>query len=103
MNIRKKMSCLLGLVLLSGGVQAENNEAVELKCHVELFGGLEVIYFVKAKENGGQALVNKLVGKNVTVAGSRKKKKIYQVKECADLHDKFIGAQANKLDADTVR
>ena len=95
---------LLGFcILLAGAVQAAQDDRAELKCHVELFGGNEVIHFVNAKKNEGFNMVKRLTGKSVTVTGSRKKQKIYRVKECTDLHGRFKGDLANQLDADTVR
>ncbi|WDD97961.1 TapY2 family type IVa secretion system protein [Thalassomonas actiniarum] len=99
----KKMSFLLAFAMLAGTAQAAKEEISELKCHVELFGGEEVIHFVNAKKNDGLNMIKKLTGKRITVTGSRKKQKIYQVRECADLHGSFKGSQANQLDAATVR
>ncbi|WDE06574.1 hypothetical protein SG34_006565 [Thalassomonas viridans] len=99
----KKLGLLLPLLLLAVGSQAAKNERVELKCHVELFGGNEVIHFVNAKKSQGLNMANKLTGKSIMVSGSREKQKIYRVKECTDLHGKFKGDLANRLDAETVR
>ncbi|WDE10716.1 TapY2 family type IVa secretion system protein [Thalassomonas haliotis] len=98
-----KFSLLLSFAILGGAVQAAKAEISELKCHVELLGGEEIIHFVNAKKNDGQNMINKLTGKSITVIGSRKKQKIYRVKECTDLHGSFKASQANQLDAATVR
>ena len=96
-------SVILFFTFFSTGIWAEKSEKVALKCHIELFGGVEVIHFVNVVKNDRQKLIKKLTGKSITVTGNRKKQKIYQAKECVDLNERFKGAQANQLDANTVR
>ncbi|WP_281560150.1 TapY2 family type IVa secretion system protein [Thalassomonas sp. RHCl1] len=103
MILYKKMSLFLSVAIFTGTAMAAKGEISELKCHVELFGGEEVIHFVNAKKSDGLNMIKKLTGKRITVTGSRKKQKIYQVRECTDLHSSFKGTQANQLDAATVR
>jgi len=103
MKLYNKLGLLATCLLLAGAAQGAKEDRAELKCHVELLGGNEVIYFVNANKNEGLNMVKKLSGKSITVSGSRKKQKIYRVKECTDLHGRFKSDLANQLDADTVR
>jgi hypothetical protein len=76
---------------------------VDAKCHVELYGGVETIYFRTIKSNQLDKLLKKLINKNVLTPSSSEKQKIYKVHECVFLQDTFKTSSSKKVDARTAR
>jgi hypothetical protein len=76
---------------------------VEVKCHVELYGGGETIHFRKIKKSKLDKLEQRLVNKKIKVAKIKGKQKIYKVLECIPLDEEFSNFQSKSVDADTAR
>ncbi len=97
---------IIGLVffstLISPLVLAKNNQLLkkEVKCHVELYGGKETIYFGLAPLNELKNYAQSIIGKKIYVAKTKKKKSIYKVLECVAMNDKFTSRKAKALDND---
>jgi hypothetical protein len=84
-------------------IAKQNVEKVEVKCHVELYGGGETIYFIKIKKDKLAKLEQRLVNKKIKVAKIEAKQKIYKVLECVTLDEKFSNLQSKSVDKGTAR
>lgn len=71
---------------------------VEAKCHVELFGGNETIYFRMINRMELGQLPKQLINREVRTSLSRKKQKIYKVHECVFLTAKFSLTKSQVID-----
>ena len=76
---------------------------VDAKCHVELYGGAETIYFRTIKSGQLEKLAQKVVNRKVLTPLSSDKKKIYKVHECVLLKDSFKASASKRIDAKTAR
>lgn len=103
MKFNSKYNLLFCLIIFAGYVQAEKSQKFDAKCHVELVGGGETIYFATTKKKDWRSLAKRLTGASITTAGSRKKQKIYRINECTDLNEDFKTSKAKQLDEETVR
>lgn len=78
-------------------------DKVEVKCHVELYGGGETIHFRKIKKDKLAKLEQRLVNKKIKVAKIEGKQTIYKVIECVSLNEEFSTFQSKRVDKDTAR
>jgi hypothetical protein len=78
-------------------------EKIEVKCHVEIYGGGEAIYFRKIKKDKLDKLEQRLVNKKIKVPKMKEKQKIYKVLECVSLDKEFSTFQSKRVDKDTAR
>lgn len=78
--------------------QVINNEKLEAKCFVELFGGEKIIYFVSSQTRELADLKSFLINKT-----TQNRVKIYKVIECVKLNKSFTLSAAQTLDKVTVR
>ena len=99
-----KLSLFITLIMISFTSNAEQaNKKVDAKCHVELYGGVETIYFRTIKSNQLDKLAKKLINRSVLTPSSSEKQKIYKVHECVFLRDTFKTTSSKKIDAITAR
>jgi len=96
---------LIALLMLSiANVQAANrNSMVELKCHVDLLGGTDIIHFTLIEKQKRGTITQVLTGKKVPTALSKEQQVIYKVNECVDLNDSFSSTAAKSRDLLTAR
>ena len=78
-------------------------EKVEVKCHVELYGGSEAIHFRKIRKDKVAKLEQRLLNKKIKVANIKGKQKIYKVLECVPLNEEFSQLQSKNIDKNTAR
>ena len=83
--------------------QPVEREPQEVKCHVELLGGIETIYFVSTKELSLRNIANKIKGKQIITPLSENVATIYKVVECVKLYDDFTRLPSQNLDVESVR
>jgi len=76
---------------------------VDAKCHVELYGGGETLYFRTIKSSELEKLAKKLINRSVLTPVSSEKKKIYKVHQCVLLKDTFKTSRSKQIDAKTAR
>ena len=105
-NYRKQLAlsfCIslsLASSLVSHTLEAKNTKKnktarIEMKCYVEMIGGVNTIYRTVLPNNRIVGLAERLVGKKIAVAGAKKKQKIYKVTECVSYKDSFISSKAH--------
>ncbi|MBL0710204.1 MAG: TapY2 family type IVa secretion system protein [Colwellia sp.] len=70
---------------------------VEMKCHVELMGGGEVIRFTNTPYTSLKKLTEILLTQKVKLDSSDSPRAIYKVKECVPLKGKFSSSRAQQL------
>ncbi len=70
---------------------------VEMKCHVELMGGGEVIRFTNMPYTSLKKLTEILLTQKVRLNSTDSPRAIYKVKECVPLKDKFRSSKAQEL------
>lgn len=100
---RVKLLLVLSLsLLINMPVFADENSMVEMKCHVQLLGGIEHMYFAKLPLSKADKLTKQLIGRTIT-ANNGNKDKIYKVIECVKLDSAFKGFASKQLDEKTVR
>lgn len=75
----------------------EKKYKVDAKCHVELVGGQQVIYFARVKQSQVNKLVNTLVNRKIPTSIAKEKQKVYRAFECVLLDAKFNSLKANQL------
>ena len=76
---------------------------IEVKCHVELFGGNETIYFRVLDSKQLVKLPKELVNREVLTSLSKTKQKIYKVHECVLLTDNFSSLKSQLIDEKMTR
>ena len=76
---------------------------VEIKCHVELMGGSDIIHFAIVSQQQLANIKQILAGQKVLTALSKQKQVIYKVNECVGLHDSFVSGPAKSRDILTTR
>ncbi|PCI52588.1 MAG: hypothetical protein COB45_12345 [Gammaproteobacteria bacterium] len=74
---------------------------IEMKCHVELMGGGELISFTNVPYKNIKELRNVLIGQKVKLTSESSAQAIYKIKECVLLQEKFKGRRAQQLFLDT--
>lgn len=70
---------------------------IEMKCHVELVGGGEVISFTNVPYSNINALKHVLIGQKAKLTSESKARNIYKVNECVPLQEKFKRSRAQQL------
>jgi len=102
-----KVSILIFINLVSFVSYAEQAsqkvKRVDAKCHVELYGGTETIYFRTIKSRQLEKLAKQVLNRDVLTPTSSGKKKVYKVHECVLLENTFKTSRSNQLDAKTAR
>lgn len=89
------------LILIAAKTSAQESVArQEMKCHVELFGGQETIYYsaLLTNETILKAAYN-LENRNILTTLSPKKLTVYKVNECVLKDANFSRAQARSVEA----
>lgn len=95
---------ILILVFISSFFDVSANEKkLEFKCHVELLGGRDSIYFTNVKQNQIKKLKVSLVGKKFKAFGVKGKQTIYKVNECKPINDIFDSTAAKSADSLILR
>tara|TARA_R110000787_G_scaffold173773_2_gene286371 strand:+ start:268 stop:612 length:345 start_codon:yes stop_codon:yes gene_type:complete len=101
MNNKILFITLLLLVSTNVIADAANKEGkkykVDAKCHVEVVGGQQVIYFAYVKEDKINKLADTLVNRKFSTPFFKEKQRVYKVFECVLLDAKFNSAKANQL------
>ena len=69
----------------------------DAKCHVELVGGEQMIFFARVKDSQVNKLVDTLVNQKVPTPFSKSKQQVYRAFECVLLEARFISVKANQL------
>jgi hypothetical protein len=90
-------------IFTNPGIAKQKVEKVEVKCHVELYGGSEAIHFRKIKKSKRDKLEQQLVNKKIKVARINTKQTIYKVVECVTLDKEFSKPQSKSVDKKTAR
>jgi hypothetical protein len=90
-------------IFTNPSIAKQKVEKVEVKCHVELYGGGEAIHFRKIKKSKLDKLEQRLVNKKIKVAKTKVKQKIYKVLECVTLDKEFSKPQSRSVDKKTAR
>lgn len=106
-----KRLCLISITILTIGsiskaaVSAEMkfSNKTEMKCHVELMGGHQVIHFTVIKSSRIPNLSQFLVGRKILTDSSTKKKTIYKVKECVNAQKSFNSLTARQMEKNMAR
>jgi hypothetical protein len=93
--------------LISQPSEAKNLEKkkaprVEMKCYVELVGGVSTIYSAVLPNNEIAGLAEHLIGKKISMAGMKKKQRIYKVFECISYKENFTNSAAKLAEQNTV-
>jgi hypothetical protein len=70
---------------------------VDAKCHVELVGGEQMIFFATVKDSQVNKLVDTLINRKVSTPFSKSKQKVYRAFECVLLEARFNSVKANQL------
>ncbi|MFT5759291.1 MAG: RPA family protein [Alteromonadaceae bacterium] len=76
---------------------------VDAKCHIELYGGAQTLYFRTIKLENLDKLAKKIINRSVLTTLSSKKQKIYKVYECVLLKDTFKASSSKQVDERTAR
>jgi hypothetical protein len=76
---------------------------VEAKCHVELFGGNETIYFRMINSEDLSKLANRVINRKILTTFSGEKKKIYKVHECVYATASFTLTKSQNIDKRMMR
>lgn len=108
-KIKIKMKMFMSAAILSifhyPSIAANDKNTVqhEMKCHVELVGGRDIIHYVNVKNSQKQSYKNELLGQKVKTYAVSGEQVIYKVKECVNLNDTFNTAAAKSADIFAVR
>jgi len=83
--------------------KGKQEDKVEVKCHIELFGGNETIYSRVINRMQLINLPKELVNRNIRTSFSREKQKIYKVHECVFSTAKFTLTKSQRIDEKMAR
>lgn len=75
----------------------------EYKCHVELLGGSDTLYFINTRKTSFTTIANSVKGRKSSVQFSNKKLPIHKVVECVSIYGEFTGDNSKLVDARTLR
>lgn len=75
----------------------------DIKCHVDLVGGGDAIYFVTMPRNDIELVRLSLPGQSVPLAGFKNNRTVYKVVECTQLNSKFKKNRSQLVDKATLR
>lgn len=107
MSISTKV-LLVSLIFLNSSLSEakqtdKEDKTVSVKCHVQLLGGMEQIYFRVLPEKQLANLPMTLVGHKMATSSVKKKVKINKVYECVLLDDDFTLSDSKLMDEQTAR
>lgn len=94
--------CLLSIVFYGNAFAESESKKIEMKCHVKLLGGNDLIYFTRVKTNKSTRLASLIQGTTIKI-NKNKTEKIYKVVECKKLNSLFTAFISKQLDERTVR
>jgi len=98
---------LLILSLSSSQLHAKDKsikaEKKEYKCHVELLGGSETLYFINTRTTNLTAVANSVKGKKAAEQFSKNYRPIHNVVECVSIYEEFTSNASKLVDSRTVR
>ncbi|SEK30016.1 hypothetical protein SAMN05216262_10112 [Colwellia chukchiensis] len=99
MNVKMLLFTLCVVVssMASAADKSKQSKKIDVKCHVELYGGLESIYFASVPENKLNKLDVSLSNRKIATVYSKQKQQVYRVFECAKLTEAFSSAKARNL------
>ncbi len=83
--------------LVNAEDNTKTNKTVDVKCHIELNGGRESIYFATVNENALKNLDKRLINRKIPTVYSKNKQQVNRVYECVKMTDDFSTAQARVL------
>ncbi|WP_371377898.1 TapY2 family type IVa secretion system protein [Thalassotalea aquiviva] len=75
-----------------------NEQFVDTKCFVEVFGGNRTIAMANVKRKNISLLTHMLVGRKIETQLSPRSREVYKVFECVEKTKKFSSRQARELD-----
>jgi hypothetical protein len=87
----------------SAADKVKADKKVDAKCHIELIGGVQTIYFATVKSSQVSSMTKSLVNHKVSTTLSNKKLQVYKAFECVLLTDKFNSETARMLFEKTPR
>ena len=90
-------------VVTSVNASTQEVSKVEIKCHAELVGGVDIIHFALVRQSQLAGIKRHLTGQKISTALSKNKQVIYKVNECVGLHESFVSASAKSRDILTAR
>jgi len=108
-SLLKVTAAILVLAMSNNASAQSSNSAVkkhdklDAKCHVEVLGGKQAIYFAMVTQGGLSKLSKSISHKKVRTVDSKEKLKIHKVFECVLSEDEFTKASARSLDKITPR
>ena len=77
--------------------QNKENKKVDAKCHVELYGGKETLYFRRIKKDQLAKLASTLKNKEVLTPVSSKKQKIYEELDIKGINPLLLKLVTDKI------
>jgi hypothetical protein len=98
--IKMILTLALSLVVIlnvNAANNVKNDKKIDAKCHIELYGGQQTIYFATVQGSHLSKLVRRLSNRSIPTVFSQKKQKVYKVYECVKLSDKFSSIQGRKI------
>jgi hypothetical protein len=96
------LAILLSVITYTAEVNADNQK-VMAKCHVELLGGGEQIYFQSVKQGKEKQLATRLSNRKIQTVGNRGKVAVYNVKECVLTTQNFTAAASRLLEENQAK
>lgn len=94
--------CTMACTLVSP-LQAAESKKIDVKCHVEVVGGGEMIRFWKIKAEKLPGFTQEIVGARISKISGKGKTSVYRAFECVDLRDEFKSLIARNLDSKTPK
>lgn len=83
--------------------EGKTDRKVEVKCHIELYGGGDSIYYQVISEKKMNTLPMTIVNRNIDVVTSSKKQKVFKVNECVPINKDFSSKLAREKEKNTPR
>jgi len=93
----KLITLALCILCFSFSSNAASTKKIDVKCHVELFGGQQTIYLATVKESHLNKLSERLANRKIHTVYSNEKQQVYKVFECVKLENSFSSIQARNL------
>ncbi|WP_286266238.1 TapY2 family type IVa secretion system protein [Thalassotalea atypica] len=97
------LTLLSSLSLVTQAKTSTNANKVEVKCHLELLGGGEMIHFANIPADRFNSYVKGLTKRKVMVNDAKKKVAVYKVFECITADSDFSNSRAKTLEESTLR
>jgi hypothetical protein len=101
-GILSLFACLISQPSEANSSKEQKGSRVEMKCYVELVGGVDTIYRAVLSKNKLLGLEKYLVGNKISIAGEKKKQIIYSVIECRRYKENFTSASARLAEENTA-